>query len=69
MYEEYKDVRTNIALSKESLLQINASTQQCQTFGLHENLVAMQALYNDKDLSFFANMGVLSVNYTIRVPV
>jgi uncharacterized protein (DUF1501 family) len=54
-------VRGNIALAKQSLHTIDASTsaQVCDTFGLHEKLPFVKSLYESKDLAFFANMGVL----------
>mmetsp|Transcript_1494 Transcript_1494/g.3130 ORF Transcript_1494/g.3130 Transcript_1494/m.3130 type:complete len:1117 (-) Transcript_1494:133-3483(-) len=64
LYEEYRDIRGPIALDKDSLLPISASSQPCKTFGLHPNLKAIQNLYNDGDLSFFANMGMLQEHVT-----
>jgi len=61
MYAEYSTVRTVLALDKSSLLQIDAtgSGQVCNTFGLHPNLGTLQTLYNDGDLLFTSNIGVL----------
>lgn len=61
MYQHYKDVRTEIALNKDDLLQIDASNsdQICDTFGIHPNLDVLQSLYNDTDLLFISNIGVL----------
>ncbi len=62
LYEEYVRVREEIALPKESLLEIDAtsSDQICESFGLHPRLDAVQRMYNDGDLLFFANTGVLT---------
>jgi uncharacterized protein (DUF1501 family) len=61
LYSQYADIRGELALQKSDLLQIDASTsaQPCSTFGLHPNLGAIQQLYNDGDLAFLANIGVL----------
>jgi len=61
MYAAYSNIRGELALSQSELLTIDASTssQPCNTFGLHPNLGALQQLYNDGDLAFLANTGVL----------
>ena len=61
MYENYKSVRREIALSKESLHQIDAtsSPQECSTFGIHANLPHLKSLYDEEDLLFIANVGTL----------
>ncbi len=61
LYAQYADIRGELALLKSDLLPIDASTssQPCNTFGLHPNLGAIQQLYNDGDLAFLANIGVL----------
>ena len=62
MYAEYKNVRTSLALEKSTLLPIDTlgSNQICDTFGLHPNLGTLQSLYNNQDLLFVSNVGVLS---------
>ena len=59
MYNEYKNVRGSIALDKNTLRTISATGQVCGTFGVHTDLSIVQQLYNDGDLAFFANHGVL----------
>lgn len=61
MYEEYKSVRSGIALNRTSLLQIDTtgSHQICNKFGIHPQLGVLQSMYNDGDLSFISNVGVL----------
>lgn len=54
------DVRQQVALAKNRLLPIAASDQVCSEFGLHPELSAIKDLYNEEDLLFFANTGVLS---------
>lgn len=62
LYAEYEAVRYPNALSKGSLLKINAasSSQICSTFGLHESIPFLHELYTEGDLSFLANVGVLN---------
>jgi cullin-associated NEDD8-dissociated protein 1 len=61
LYQEYQDVRGNVALPSSSLLQISvpAGTQACETFGLNEEFVNSQQLYNDGDSVWVANVGQL----------
>lgn len=60
LYQEYHDVRQQVAIPKLKLLPINADNQICEKFGIHPDLKDVQDLYNDNDLLFFANTGVLS---------
>jgi len=61
LYEMYSSTRTGLAINKNSLLQINctSSNQGCNTFGLHPNLGHLKTLYEDEDLLWISNMGVL----------
>jgi len=61
MYEEYKSVRGQIALSKDKLLTISTGgeDQVCSTFGLHPNLPILKSLYEESDALFFSNTGFL----------
>lgn len=62
MYAEYAQVREEVALKKEDLRVLNGTTdnQICETFGVHPQLQAVQEMYNDGDLLFFTNTGVLT---------
>lgn len=61
-FNSFMDIRAQVAIPKTSHLPIDASTsnQVCSEFGLHPNLPAIQSLYTDKDLLFFANTGVMT---------
>jgi len=59
MYNEYRTVRGDVALDQSSLNLIAATGQVCDTFGVHQELSFVQELYNDGDLAFLANIGVL----------
>lgn len=54
------DVRQQVAIPKHQLLPISATNQVCTEFGIHPDLPAIKALYDDEDMLFFANTGVLS---------
>ena len=59
-FQEYLDVRQQVAIPKQDLLPVSADNQVCETFGIHPDLEEVQRLYNAQDLLFFANTGVLS---------
>ncbi len=59
-YNHYADVRGEIAVPKADLLPIDAgSNQVCSTFGLHPNFSHIKSLYDNGELLWVANMGVL----------
>jgi len=61
MYAEYLQVRTDAALKKEEVLQINspAGTQVCNKFGVHPAMPRLQQLYNAGDALFATNVGAM----------
>jgi hypothetical protein len=61
MYAEYKTVRTNVALDKDKLLQIDAvkGTQPCDKFGLNPSMPNVARMYTARDAAFIANIGTL----------
>jgi len=71
LYVDYKTVRGELALDNNTMLPINSSSsaaQPCKTFGIHPSFSVAQQLYNEQDLVFLANVGVLqeyvnSTNY------
>ena len=62
LYQQYVDVREQVALPLEELLSLNAtgSRQACETFGLHPRLGKLAELYDAGDALFAANVGVMS---------
>ena len=62
LYQEYKKIRAEVALSGADLLPIDGDTtgQPCSGFGLHDQLPILKELYDDGDLTFLANTGVLT---------
>lgn len=62
LHNEYTSVRGPIALPDANILEINATTsgQKCDSFGLHHELPFLKKMYDDGDLVFLANTGVLT---------
>ena len=65
LYAQYQAVRGvgegGVALSPNQLLPISVpnGTQPCNTFGLHHKLTNLKQMYEDGDMSLFANVGTL----------
>mmetsp|Transcript_662 Transcript_662/g.1594 ORF Transcript_662/g.1594 Transcript_662/m.1594 type:complete len:2342 (-) Transcript_662:143-7168(-) len=58
---DYNQVRGEMKiLNSERNLVINTIGQPCTHFAIHENLPILEELYNDGDLSWFMNAGVLN---------
>jgi uncharacterized protein (DUF1501 family) len=59
MYDEYKTVRTNVAIPKADLLEIDvaAKNQPCDKFGLNPSLVNVARMYREGNAAFVANTG------------
>ncbi len=65
-YDEYAGARTNLAITKESLLPINPINNLPKEFGLHPNLPKVQSLFEDEKLSFISNIGALVQPTTVQ---
>lgn len=65
-YNQYAKIRGDLSLPQDFLLQIDASTssQPCEIFGVHPNMPFLKKLYDEKDASFVAGIGVLSAPVT-----
>lgn len=60
MYQEYNEVRLDVALPKEDLIELNnVSNQVCEKFGVHPQYENVASMFNSGDLSWFTNTGVL----------
>ena len=59
MYQQYVDVRNDVALPKSQLLELDvpAGTQVCDKFGLHHRLPVVKQLYDEGEAAFVANIG------------
>ena len=68
VYNRYRSIRgkstlsEGVGLPKERLLEIPANHpgHPCNTFGIHEELPALKALYDSGNLNFVANAGLLA---------
>ena len=59
-YNEYNTSRSNLAIAKNDLLTLNNFTDKNgKTFGVHPSMSKVQTLFNDKKLSFIANIAPL----------
>jgi uncharacterized protein (DUF1501 family) len=64
-YQQYLECRTDIALSKEMILPIDASEkspgskQACKRYGINWNMPTTKKLYDEGDVLFFANTGAM----------
>lgn len=58
-YQEYANVRTNLALPQNSLRAINPTNNVGQELGLHPNLENIQGLFEAGNAAFVANIGAL----------
>jgi uncharacterized protein (DUF1501 family) len=58
-YQNYANIRANLALLQNSLLPIIAKTGNVP-YGLHPNFPGLQALFNSGQLAVIANVGTLS---------
>jgi uncharacterized protein (DUF1501 family) len=58
-YGEYAETRSNLALTRESLLSLNVLNSDGRTFGIHPAMTAMQELFNKQKVSFISNIGTL----------
>jgi len=88
VYEKYRTVRgkndlsEGIGLPKTRLLEITTNVgdpsnhlgQPCSSFGIHENLPTIKTLYDQRQVNFIANAGLLAKsvdvsNYNDETPV
>ncbi len=58
-YQEYADVRGNLAIAQNELLPINPSNVSGQEFGIHPSLTNIQNLFEEGNAAFVANVGAL----------
>ncbi len=76
-FAKYKAARSDLALAKESLLEISDPGGGGRRFGIHPGMPEIRDLYNEGKLSFVCNVGTLvektnlkAINdYTARLPL
>merc|ERR1719491_1171572 len=59
MYQEYRSVRTDLALDSSELVKVSTTGQSCDRFGIHSGLSFLKVLYNKGQAAFIANVGNL----------
>jgi uncharacterized protein (DUF1501 family) len=62
LYAQYVTIRQQVALPKSRLFPVAVQNQVCEKFGVHESLATVYNLYNQGDLLFLANVGVLDTD-------
>jgi len=59
VYQEYVDIRTDLAMRPNELLKFSTTGQVCQNFGMHVQLGFFKSLYDDGDAAWISNVGNL----------
>lgn len=59
LYNQYTNIRGDIAIPSSSLRGISASNQTCNSLGLHPSLENIHNLYSTGDAAWIANVGPL----------
>jgi len=59
LYNEYLEVRSDLALQANELLKISTSQQTCGSFGVHSSFPYLHSLYNKGEAAFVSNVGNL----------
>merc|ERR1711988_1684867 len=57
LYTEYQQVRQDIALTSEQLLEISTTGQACDKFGVNCRLPFLKELYDEGSATFVSNVG------------
>lgn len=58
-YQEYADVRTNLAIDQNALREINPTNNIGKELGIHPSLENVQTLFENGKAAFLANIGAL----------
>jgi uncharacterized protein (DUF1501 family) len=58
-YNEYAATRSNLAIQRNQILPITEVTPDGREFGVHPAMSGVQQLFNERKLSFIANIGTL----------
>jgi len=59
LYQEYVQVRTDLALQPNQLIKIQTEGQSCQNFGIHSQFRFLKELYDKEQAAFVSNVGNL----------
>lgn len=58
-YDDYMDIRSDLALTPDEVLEITTNGQNCSTFGLHASFDFLNTLYGKGQAAFVSNIGNL----------
>ncbi len=58
-YEEYKQIRSDLALEQNTLLPIIPQTTDGKEYGIHPSMSEVQGMFNEGNIAFLANVGTL----------
>lgn len=59
LHTQFAEIRGELAIANSKRI-VDASGQPCEKFAIHPGLPIVEELYQDGDLAFFANVGVMS---------
>jgi cullin-associated NEDD8-dissociated protein 1 len=59
LYDEYMDMRKDIALQPSYLHEVSTTGQKCDSFGIHYALPFLKTLYDKEQAAFVSNVGSL----------
>ena len=65
-YAEYKKIRADLALAKDSLLPLDARDVDGKSYALHPSMPEVQKLFNDGSVAFVSNVGTLVEPTTLQ---
>ena len=58
-YDEYRNLRSDLALAQETLLPLTGQTASGRSYALHPGMPELQSLYSNGDAALLANVGTL----------
>lgn len=58
-YQDYSDVRSNIAVAQNQIVPINPLNTPGRTFGVHPSMANIASMFNSGQAAFVANVGTL----------
>jgi len=59
LYQEYRDIRTDLTLEPGELIRVTTPGQTCTQFGVHNSFQFLKSLYDKKEAAFISNVGNL----------
>ena len=58
-YSDYQNIRTDLAVPFENILQLNPTNTEGREFGIHPSMPEVRDLFESGELSFVSNVGTL----------